>query len=309
MKIAIVGPGAIGSLLAAYLFKSKVEVVLLDKCPQRAELLNSRGISVEGVSGKWQAKVPVEVEPKGLENAGLVVLCVKSYDTKSAMDKIKDSVPESAYILTLQNGFGNVENISEVFGPDRVLAGATNHGATLAEPGRIKHAGQGETIIGKVDGKIPVEMRLIRETFNKAGLDLKVSRDIKSIIWSKLIINVGINALSAILRLPNGMLIDFEGSRLIMKNAVTEAIKVAKRKRVKLIYDDPLDKVESVCSSTAANISSMLQDVLKKRRTEVDFINGFIVRQAQSMGLACNTNQMLVDLVKTVELSYESEIQ
>jgi len=310
MKVVIVGPGAMGSLFAAHLAKNNnVNVVLFDKSGERADILNHRGISVEGVSGKWQVKVPVEVDLKAFEGSELIIICVKSYDTKSAINRIKDAIPEDCPVLTLQNGVGNIENISEILGQERVLGGVTNQGATLLEPGRIRHAGRGETIIGRIDGKIPVEMRRIREVFNNSGLNTRISRDIRSLIWSKLIINVGINALTAILRLPNGRLLDFEGSKNILRAAVTEALKVAKRKRIKLVYDDPLAKVESVCEATAGNISSMLQDVLRKRRTEVDYINGVIVRQAQSLGTPCVVNKILLDLVKIIEFSYKYSIE
>ena len=127
---------------------------------------------------------------------------------------------------------------------------------------------------------------------------------IKSLLWSKLIINVGINALSAITRLPNGKLIEYEGTKRILREAVTEATRIAKRKRIKLIFDDPLAKVEAVCEGTSANLSSMLQDVLRKKRTEIDFINGVIVRLGQELGIEVPTNKLLVDLIKTIESSY-----
>jgi 2-dehydropantoate 2-reductase len=123
-------------------------------------------------------------------------------------------------------------------------------------------------------------------------------------LWSKLIINVGINALSALTRLHNGRLIEFEGTRRILRDAVTEAVKIAKRKRIKLIYEDPLAKVEAVCEATSGNVSSMLQDVLRRKRTEIDFINGVIVRLGQELGIPVPVNSLLVNLVKTIEDSY-----
>jgi 2-dehydropantoate 2-reductase len=206
--------------------------------------------------------------------------------------------------LTLQNGIGNIEIIGEVAGSEKVIGGVTNLGATLLDIGKVRHAGKGETVIGRPDGKTSVELRTIREILNKVGLETRISRDIKGLLWSKLIINVGINALTAITRLNNGRLIEFEGTRRILRDAVTEAIRVAKRKRIKLIYDDPLAKVEAVCEATAANVSSMLQDVLRKRRTEIDFINGVIVRQGQELGIPTPVNSLLVNLVKTIEASY-----
>lgn len=304
MKIVIVGPGAMGGLLAAFLSKSKEEIWLLDKDKERALKINQEGIILEGISGNWQAQVKATADPKEIGQADLVIICVKSYNTKEAITHARLLVGDNTEVLTLQNGIGNIEVIAEVAGNDRVIGGVTNEGATLLGTGRIRHAGRGETVIGRIDGKIPVQMRSIREILNKAGFETRVSRDIKGLLWSKLIINIGINALTAITRLNNGRLVEFEGTRKILREAVTEATKIAKRKRIKLIYDDPLAKVEAVCEATAANVSSMLQDVLRKKRTEIDFINGVIVRQGQELGIPTPVNSALTDLVKTIEASY-----
>lgn len=304
MKIVIVGPGAMGCLLAHYLSKSKEELCILDKDRERAQKINQAGISVEGVSGRNQVKVKATTDANEIGAADLILICVKSYDTKEAVIKAKPLVGENTSVLTLQNGIGNIEIISEILGADKVIGGITNEGATLLDTAKIRHAGKGETVIGRIDGTIPVQMRYIREVFNRVGLETRISRDIKGLLWSKLIINVGINALTAITRINNGRLVEFEGTRKILREAVTEAVKVAKRKRIKLIYDDPLAKVEAVCEATAGNVSSMLQDVLRKKRTEIDFINGVIVRQGQELGIATPINSILVDLVKTIESSY-----
>ena len=309
MKITIVGPGAMGCLLAAFLSKTKEEVWLLDKNKDRALIIKREGIMLEGMQDNFQAKVKATADSKEIGHADLIIICVKSYDTKEAVMQIKPLIQANTKVLTLQNGFGNVEIISEVIGNDKVIGGVTNEGATLLGVGRVKHAGKGETVIGRIDGKIPVEMRSIREILNKAGFETRISRDIKGLIWSKLIINVGINALTAITRLNNGRLLEFEGTRKILREAVSEATKIAKRKRIKLIYDDPLAKVEAVCEATSANVSSMLQDVLKKKRTEIDFINGVILRQAQELGIPAPVNSILVELVKTIETSYSLVVE
>ena len=304
MKIVVVGPGAIGCLFAAYLSKSKEEIWLLDKNSLRAAKINENGISLEGLSGSWQGKPKTTANPQDIGKADLILLCVKSFNTKTAIEQIMPILSQETKILTLQNGISNVEIISELVGEERVIAGVTNEGSTLIDIGKIRHAGRGETIIGAVDGKTPIGMRAIREIFNKVGLECKMSRDIKSLLWSKLIINVGINALSAITRLPNGKLVEYEGTKRILRDAVTEAAKIAKRKRIKLVFDDPLAKVEAVCEGTQDNFSSMLQDVLRKKRTEVEFINGVIVRLACELGIDVPTNKFLLDLVKTIESSY-----
>ena len=308
MKIVIAGPGALGTLLAACLSKAKEELWLLDKDKERAARLSKSGIKVEGVAGTWSAQPQATAEAQKIGAADLVVICVKSYDTKNAIAGIKPLVGEDTKVLTLQNGIGNIEIIGEVLGPDKVIGGVTNLGSTLLEPGSVRYAGKGETVIGRIDGTIPVEMRQIREIFNKAGLPMRISRDIKGLLWSKLIINVGINALTAITRLHNGKLVEYEGTRRILREAVSEAIRVAKRKRIKLIYDDPLAKVEAVCEATGSNVSSMLQDILRRKRTEIDFINGVIVRHAQEQGIPVPVNMLLVDLVKTLEATYSHRL-
>lgn len=301
MKIVIIGPGAMGCLLAAFLSKSKEEIWLLDYKKDRAAKIEQSGIILEGVPGNLQIKPKCSSDVNIVGPADLVILCVKSYDTKKAIVDAKALIGENTSVLTLQNGIGNIEIIAEIIGNDKVIAGVTNLGVTLLDIGKVKLAGKGETVIGRLDGKMTAMMRSIREIFNKVGLETKISRDIKGLLWSKLIINVGINALTAITRLNNGRLMEFEGTRRIMREAVTEAIRVAKRKRIKLTSDDPLAKVEAVSEATAANISSMLQDILHKKRTEIDFINGVIVRQGQELRIPVPVNQMLVDLVKTIE--------
>ncbi len=301
MKIVIVGPGAMGCMLAAFLSKAREEIWILDYKKERAEKIAQSGVILEGVTGNFQAKPNCSSDVNDIGPADLIILCVKSYDTKKAILSVKPSIKEDTSVLTLQNGIGNIEIIAEVIGNDKVIAGVTNLGVTLLDTGRVKLAGKGETVIGRLDGKMTTMMRSIREIFNKVGLETKISRDIKGLIWSKLIINIGINALTAITRLNNGRLMEFEGTRRIMREAVTEAIRVAKRKRIKLTSDDPLAKVEAVSEATGANISSMLQDILNKKRTEIDFINGVIVRQGQELRIPVPVNQMLVDLVKTIE--------
>lgn len=308
MRIVVVGPGAIGCLFAACLSKVNPDTWILDKDKQRARKINEQGITVEGISGNWKTKIKATAAVEEINTADLIIIAVKSYDTHAASVSIKRLISEKTSVITLQNGLGNVETIGEVVGEDKVIAAVTSQGATLLDVGHIRHAGKGETIIGKIDGRMTSSLRQIREVFKKAKFETRISRDIRGILWSKLIINVGINALTAITHLNNGRLIEFEGSRQILRDAVLEAVKVAKRKRIKLIYDDPLAKVEAVCSATATNVSSMLQDVLKKKRTEIDFINGVIVRQAKSLSIPSPVNSLLLDLVKTIESSYKLQV-
>ena len=310
MKIAIVGPGAMGCLFGAFLARSKEghDVWLFDKQEERAKHIAGQGIKVEGVSGKFEAKVKATCDPKEIGVVDLALLCVKSYDTESATKRIKGLVGENTSVLTLQNGMGNLQTMSELVDEDVILGGVTNHGATTLGYGHIRHAGKGETVIGKLDGHIRGQVRDVAKAFNRAGIQARTTRDIRGLIWSKLIINVGINALTAVTHLNNGRLTEYEGTREVLRLAVTEAVRVARKKRIKLVYDDPIQKVESVCAATSGNISSMLQDALKNRRTEIDYINGAVVRMGKSAGVATPVNSVLTDLVKTIESSYAKQI-
>lgn len=309
MRVVIVGPGAMGCLFAALFTKKKLaEVWLLDKNPQRTKKISESGITVEGLGQPFNVKVNITCQIKDIPASELVILAVKSYDTEAVIKTIEPLLGKDTNVLTLQNGLGNVEMISELVDKEQVLGGVTSNGATLIADGHIRFAGKGETVIGKIGGQLTVPMRSIRELFNKAGLSTRLSKDINGIIWSKLIINVGINALSALTRLPNGQLIESPGTREILSLVVTEAVKIAKKKRIKLIYDDPIQKVESVCKATAINLSSMLQDVLKKRKTEVDYINGAIVRQGKSLSIPTPANMILTDLIQAIESGYSQQI-
>lgn len=308
MKITIVGPGAMGCLFGAFLIKAKEEVYFLDINEERAKRITREGIKVEGLSN-FSVKAQATTKSDEIGISDLVIICVKSYYTDEAIKCAKGLIGDNSIVLTLQNGIGNIQTLSEAVGGDKVVGGVTSHGATLLDAGHIRHAGKGETVIGKCDGKILGAVRNISNLLNKAGFEAKISKDINSLIWSKLIINVGINALTAITRLNNGRLIEYDGTKEIMRSAVLEAAKVAKKKRIKLIYDDPVQKTESVAVATKGNISSMLQDVLKGKRTEIDYINGAIVRQGRNLGLPTPVNSVLTDLVKTIESSYEKYIK
>lgn len=303
MKVTIIGPGAIGILLAAYLSRAKNEVWLLDKRIERAHMIRRDGLRVEGLS-RISIKVNTSVEAKEIGGSDIVIICVKSYDTEEAIKRAVDIIKEDTYVLTLQNGIGNIQILNDIVGEDRVIAGVTQQAATFIGPGHIRHTGKGETIIGRVNKKPLGKARAILGLLNHSGLSTHSSRDINSMIWSKLIINAGINALSAITRLKNGMLLEYPETRELMGQAVSEAVRVAKRKRIKLNYEDPIQKVESVCKATSENLSSMLQDVLNKRQTEIDFINGAIVRQGKSLNIATPVNETLTNLVRTIEKSY-----
>jgi len=306
MHFLVVGPGAMGCLFAARLKRAGYEVTLLDYLQERAQQINNQGIIVQGVTGEYNVKVPTVADGISVQ-PDFVLICVKSYSTKQAAENIKPWLSPEAFVVTLQNGVGNLEILEEIFGKKKVFGGITAEGSTLLGPGKIRHAGQGETIIGPEEDPNSTLKRIV-SAFNKAGFKTRSIKNVVDLIWGKLIINVGINVLSAIIRLKNGRLAELNGTRLIMENAVKEAVAVAAAKNIQLPYPDPLARVMEVCRDTAGNIASMLQDVLKERITEVDFINGAIVREGITLGIPTPVNHTLTYLVKTIQETYKERI-
>ncbi|MFH0838893.1 MAG: 2-dehydropantoate 2-reductase [Candidatus Omnitrophota bacterium] len=307
MKIVIVGPGAMGCLFAGLLAKGGCDVWLLDKNSKRADIIRHHGIRIEGIT-HLETKINVADDVTRIGSVELAIIFVKSYDTFAAAAQLGPVIKNSTYILTLQNGIGNIENIKKALPNANILGGITSHGATLLGDGVIRHAGTGDTYIGRLEGKLTEDLKMICDMFNSSGITTKVSDGIEGLLWSKLIINVGINALATLTHLHNGRLIEFEETFFIMEKAVSEAIMVAQKKGITLIYEDPLERVREVCRLTAGNICSMLQDVLKKRRTEIDCINGAIVREAKILNIPVPVNEVLTKLIKTTESSYDKQV-
>ncbi len=306
MKFLIVGPGAMGCLFAARLSKAGFDVTLLDYIEERAKQINEQGLLVEGVTGEYAVKVPT-VTGDVPSSPDMVLLCVKSYKTRQASETMKAWFPAKAVVVTLQNGVGNVEILERIFGKERILGGVTSEGATLLGPGKIRHAGQGETIVGPAgDPNGPAENLV--SAFEQAGFKAESVDNVSDLIWGKLIVNVGINALTAITRLKNGRLPEVPGTRLVLEEAVKEAVAVAGAKNIQLPYGDPLGRVMQVCEATAGNVASMLQDVLKEKETEVDAINGAIVREGEALGIPTPVNRTLTSLVHAIQETYHERI-
>jgi 2-dehydropantoate 2-reductase len=305
MKILIVGPGAMGCLFAARLHKAGYHVTLLDHNPERADKINQQGIFIEGVSGEYSAMVPVTVNPKDI-SPDIIIIFVKSGKTEEAAMLVRGITGKNTMIATLQNGLGNREIIEKIT-EKRAIGGITSEGATSLGDGKVRHAGTGMTVLGPGRGK-DERLTALVSALNSAGFRADSADNIDDLIWGKLVINAGINALTAITGLKNGQLPMYEGTLDIMKDAVEEAVRVSAALNITLPYSDPMEKVLEVCRNTSGNIASMLQDVLNKRATEIDFINGAIHREGKKAGIAAPVNLFLTRLVKTIEESYSNRL-
>ncbi|HAY23289.1 MAG TPA: 2-dehydropantoate 2-reductase [Desulfobacterales bacterium] len=308
MKIAIIGPGAMGLFFAARLQESGQEVWLLDYRPERTAHLKQhalRLITLEGEDRDYYLNVVYEAHAIG--PCDLTLITVKAHQTEAAAAQLPLLMADGGVALTLQNGIGNLETMAAVVGPEQLLAGVTTLGVTLLEIGRIRHAGQGPVLIGRPPGALVTDetLRLIGEVFRGAGLDCRETADIMAAVWDKLLINVGINSVTALTRLRNGQLLIAPEAWRVASAAVQEAWQTALASGVKP-SPEPLSRMRQVCQATANNRSSMLQDVLAKRQTEIDAINGQIARLGITLQVATPINALLTDLIKALELGLVS---
>ncbi len=302
MKISIIGSGAMGSLFGGRLSLAGCDVVLYDIFREHVEAITSSGLAIEdAASGAVTVARPrASSDPSAVKGSDVLVVFVKSTATEQAAAQFEPIAGRTAIVLTLQNGLGNEQIIRRHFGPERTAAGVTSQGATFLGPGRIRHAGKGPTHMAMADGSRE-KLVPLSDAFTAAGFETHVETDVAGLVWSKLVINVGINALTAITGQTNGALLDSEETKAIMSDLVAEAVAVARAKGIRLTFEDPLSVVFDVARKTGANRSSMLQDFDRKRPTEIDVMNGAIVREASAAGIPVPANATVTRLVKAME--------
>jgi 2-dehydropantoate 2-reductase len=298
MRIAIVGAGAMGGVVGFYL-SAVADVVLVDPWEAHVAAINGQGLSCER-EGEAQLRPVRAVSDAALAGpCDAAIVLVKARQTPWAAAACRALLAPGAVAYTLQNGVGNREALAADLGEARVGQGVTALGATLLGPGRVRHAGMGPTTLGAAPDRERAEA--LAALLTAAGLPAEVSDDVEALLWGKLLVNVGINALTALLRVPNGALAESAAARELMAAAVGEAAAVAAARGVRLPYDDPVAHVEAVARATGANRSSMLQDVLRGAATEVAAINGAVVREGQRLGVPTPLNAALAALVEALD--------
>jgi len=301
----MLGAGAMGSLLGARLSQTGVKVSLLSTNREHMEAVRKHGLVVEELDGTVERyRIPSYHDPRDLpEKADQVIVMVKTYDTDKALSSIEGCTRPSAFFLTLQNGIGNWERIAGHVGRESVLVGITAQGATLVEPGKIRHGGNGHTFMGEPEGPPSERVRTEVDLFRRAGLHTDASDGMQRLVWEKLMINTGINAITALTGIRNGRIADFQAARDLCRSAVEEALLVAAAKGFPM-GKDMVERVLGVAGATAVNRSSMGQDVDRRKRTEIDAINGAIVRFGEETLTPTPVNRTLTRLVKVLESSY-----
>ena len=304
MKICMLGSGALGSALGGVLTEGGNDVFLVDAWAGHIDAMNRRGLTLRDGGVDRTAKVKARTAPDGIGPVDLVVVLVKSFHTREAIEKAGAIVGPETVVMSLQNGLGHEEILADVVGKHRVLAGKTYAGGVLLGPGHVIAGTRGKhTYIGELDGRITERATRIADTFSRAGLPTEVSANIMGTMWDKLLINVATGALSAITRLPYGGLYGVPEVRECALAAIAEAIAVARALGIELTSEKPEDAWTLAGEGLPNEFkASMLQSVEKGAPTEVDFINGSVVRWGERMNVPTPVNRALVACVKGIEL-------
>lgn len=273
---------------------------MIGQWPQQLAKIRRDGLTLQHVDGRFtHHSIRITNNPMEAAPADLTIVLVKSWQTARAAQQAKQLLAPGGVALTLQNGLGNLEQLTAVLGPHRTTLGTTSAGATVLEPGLVRFAGQGVTHIAAPGAVASIITPLI-EHLNRKGFETHLSHEVNSLVWGKLAINAGINPLTALLRVPNGFLAEQPAACAIMQAAAAEVAAVAAALQIPLPYPDAAQRTLEVAQATAQNRSSMLQDVLRGAPTEIDAICGAVVANGRLAHIPTPINQQLLKLVQSI---------
>jgi 2-dehydropantoate 2-reductase len=304
MKIAIIGAGAMGRLFAWFLARGGHRPLLVCRRQEQVEAFLHQGLRVIDVEGILHT-LPVEASLALHEDIVGAILTVKSYDTRAAAEMLR-SAPHVP-LLSLQNGMGNGQTLEEIIAPERFALGLTTYGATADGDTQVQYKGHGQTVVGDwLPGQEMSAAWWWSELLTACGHPTQVTEDIYTEIWRKAMVNIGINPFTALLEIQNGELLQQPELLLWMERAVEEAEAVAQAEGV--LLTDSFTRVLEVCRLTATNRSSMLQDRLRGRKTEIDAMCGVVVRLGEKWGISTPVNSVLLELMTTTTSSVVREM-
>ena len=308
LNAAILGAGAMGCLYASYLCKNPdINLLLLDHKADKVDSINKNGLLMIENDQEVRFNVPAKVSGRGRQDpVDILLIFVKAHQTYAALKANRSLIGPKTIVVSLQNGMGNYLEIVKFVPLDRIVIGTSNHNSTLLGSGHFLHAADGKTIIGAFSKDSP-HVELVRSIFETCGLDISVSNDVRVLIWRKLLVNMSINPLTMLLEVKNGFIQTDRHSWDIVRQIIDEGLTVAKADGVEFDREEILDLVRKICVLTHSGCSSMYQDRIHKRRTEIDFINGSVVSLARKHGIPVPVNALLVQLVHAVEDSLIGE--
>jgi len=304
-RVAVFGAGAVGCWYGAQLAKAGAPVVLIGR-PAHVEAIRRDGLRVDSAAGRETVAIGADASPEALRGAGLVLLCVKSNDTAEAARTIAPRLDPGAIVLSMQNGVDNVQRAREAAGLDPVAA-VVYVGASMGGPGRVVHAGRGELVIGELPGAAdpdPARTAQVAEAFRRAGVACEVSPDVRAALWTQLVVNVAYNAVSALAGARYGAIVGDAGALALQRDLIAECAAVARADGVPLApLSELIDTVRAVGHAMTGATSSTEQVLARGRPTEIDALNGTVVRRGDALGVPVPVNRALHALVRLRERS------
>lgn len=294
MKVAVMGAGAVGCYYGAMLARAGHEVVLIGR-PSHVEAVRAHGLRLETKAFDEHVRLGASTEVSAVKGADLVLFCVKSTDTESAAAQIAPHLSADALVLTLQNGVDNDARVRAVLPSNEVAAAVVYVATEMAGPGHVRHHGRGELVIAPSRASEQVAQHLIA-----AGVPTQISDNVRGSLWAKLILNCAYNALSAVSQLPYGELVQGVGVTDVIRDVVAECIAVAKAEGV-VIPGDTDAAVRGIAQSMPSQYSSTAQDLARGKPSEIDHLNGLVVRRGEALGVPTPANRVLFVMVKLLE--------
>jgi 2-dehydropantoate 2-reductase len=293
MRIAVMGAGAVGCYYGGMLSRAGHQVMLIGRT-QHVEAIRQHGLLMDTIGFRAHVPIRASTEVSDIQGASLVLCCIKSNDTEKAAAMMAPFVGSDAVVLSLQNGVDNAERLqAQILRP--VYPAVVYVAAEMLGPGHLKHHGRGELVVGP--SAVTTEML---EGFVNAGVPVAVTDNVVGELWAKLILNCAYNAISAITKLPYGLLFENAGAIDLMRLVVHECLAVAEREAINL-PGDSWQGVELIAATMPGQFSSTAQDLMRGRRSEIDHLNGYIVRRGKSLAIDTPANQALYSIVKLLE--------
>jgi 2-dehydropantoate 2-reductase len=302
MRIYMIGAGAMGGVYGGLLARAGFDVTLIDPREDHIGKIRNEGMAIEGVRGAHVVRLKAQCDHTGLPPADLAVIFTDANATRDAAKAARQLLKPNGFALTLQNGIGNVEALVEELGKERVMAGVSMNSAANPAAGLSAYTNVGMTSIGELDGRDTARVQQVAEMLNKAEIPTEIIPDPMNWIWGKFVLNCGINALTAITGLRSGEIYRTPEVSALQDRVIDEIMAVVERKNLKLPEQDPRNKIKEHCR-IRYNKPSMMQHIEQGRRTEIDALNGALVREARALGIATPYNEAVVAIVKGLEKS------
>lgn len=293
MQVAVIGAGAVGCYYGGLLLRAGHDVTFIGRQPH-VDAINTHGLLLETQAFKGRLPAKAAVDASSLAQTDLVLFCVKSADTERAGESLSGRLDPKTPILCLQNGVDNPQRLRTVIG-NPVIAAVVYVGSEMVGPGHIKHHGSGKLVIGASP-----ESQVVAQTMNAAAIETTIAEDIETTQWTKLIINCAFNALSAVAGIPYGPMIDVEGTKDVAGSVIEECVMVARACGLTM-PEDLAEQILKIPALMPNQMSSTAQDLARGKPSEIDFLNGYVVRKGAEFNIPTPTNRALQVMVKLAE--------